>query len=55
MVLLTVWLVWLVAVITFLVVIEHVRDELGRRAVLGSLDDDEVRTLYRGRGKEGAR
>ncbi|HIS40005.1 MAG TPA: YhgE/Pip domain-containing protein [Candidatus Aphodovivens avistercoris] len=54
-VLLTVWLVWLVAVIAFLVVIEHVRDELDRRAVLGSLDDDEVRTLYRGRGEEGAR
>ncbi len=48
-VVLTAWLAWLVAVVMFLVVIEHVRDSLERQASLGDLSDDEVRELFEAR------
>lgn len=54
-VLLTVWLVWLFAMIAFLVAIEFVRDGLERQADLGSLGDDEVRLLFRNKDAGGAR
>lgn len=45
-ILLTLWLVWLVAIIAFLIAIEYVRDGLQRRAFLGQLDDFQVYALY---------
>lgn len=45
-VVLTAWLVWLVAVLLFLVVLEHVRDSLERQTSLGDLSDDELRALF---------
>lgn len=46
---LTVWLVWLVAVILFLVVVEHMRDSLKRQVSLDALSDDEIKTLFAAR------
>ena len=45
-VMLTGWLVWLVIIITFLVIVEAVRDSLGRQVCLESMSDEEVRALY---------
>lgn len=48
-VVLTAWLVWLVIVMLFLVVLEHVRDSLERQVTLGALSDDELRALFSAR------
>lgn len=48
-VMLTAWLVWLVFVILFLVVLEHIRDSLERQVALGTLSDDELHTLFSAR------
>lgn len=48
-VVLTLWLVWLVLVLTFLVVVEFIRDNIGRQASLNAMTDDEVRTLFAAR------
>ena len=48
-VVLTLWLVWLVLVLTFLVVIEFIRDNIERQASLNAMTDDEVRTLFAAR------
>lgn len=57
-VVLTVWLLWLVVVIAFLLVIEHVRDSLERQAALNAMSDAELRELFSARNriseKEGA-
>ena len=46
---LTLWLVWLVLVLTFLVVVEFIRDNIERQASLNAMTDDEVRTLFAAR------
>lgn len=43
---LSVLLVWFVLVTGFLVVVEYVRDSLNRQAMLESMSDDEVLSLY---------
>ena len=48
-VVLTLWLVWLVLVLTFLVVVEFIRDNIERQASLNAMTDDEVRTLFAAR------
>lgn len=48
-VVLTLWLVWLVLVLTFLVVVEFIRDNIERQALLNAMTDDEVRTLFAAR------
>lgn len=48
-VVLTLWLVWLVFVLTFLVVVEFIRDNIERQASLNAMTDDEVRTLFAAR------
>lgn len=45
-VVLTAWLIWLVLVILFLVVIEHIRDSLDRQILLETLSDEELRSLF---------
>ena len=45
-VLITVWLIWLALVIAFLIVIEYMRDSLGRQVSLESMTDQEVLSLY---------
>jgi len=49
--LLTVWLAWLIVVIMFLVIVEHIRDSLERQTALGGLSDEELRTLFSSRSK----
>ena len=44
---LTCWLIWLVAIIIFLVVIEFIRDRLAHEVALDDLSDDELRDLFR--------
>ena len=51
---LTLWLVWLVLVLVFLVVVEFVRDNIERQASLVDMPEEEVRTLY-AEGKKAAR
>lgn len=46
---LTAWLVWLVLILMFLVVIEHVRDGLDRQFTLNELSDEELRALFSAR------
>lgn len=41
-VILTLWLFWLVAIITFLVVIEYIRARVQRKADIDSMTDDEL-------------
>ena len=48
-VVLTVWLVWLIAVISFLIIVEHVKDSLERQAALNAMSDEELRTLFAAR------
>lgn len=48
-VVLTIWLVWLIAVMMFLIVIEHVRDSLERQMALGDMSDDDLRELFSAR------
>ena len=48
-VVLTVWLVWLIAVIAFLIIVEHVKDSLERQAALNAMSDEELRTLFAAR------
>ena len=48
-IMLTCWLIWLVAIIIFLVVIEFVRDRLVHEVALDDLSDDELRELFRAR------
>ena len=40
---------WLVLVLTFLVVVEFIRDNIERQASLNAMTDDEVRTLFAAR------
>ena len=48
-VMLTAWLVWIVAIIAFLVVVEYLRDSLERQVSLEAMSDEEVRSLYASR------
>ncbi|MBQ9001231.1 MAG: YhgE/Pip domain-containing protein [Eggerthellaceae bacterium] len=48
-VILTVWLVWLVLVIAFLLAIEFIRDNLSHQLSLETMDADEMRSLIRSR------
>ncbi len=48
-VILTVWLVWLIAIISFLIIVEHVKDSLERQAALNAMSDEELRTLFAAR------
>lgn len=48
-IMLTCWLIWLVAIIIFLVVIEFIRDRLAHEVALDDLSDDELRDLFRAR------
>ncbi len=48
-VVLTMWLTWLIVVLMFLVVVEHMRDSFNRQVALGEADDEEVRTLFMAR------
>lgn len=52
-VMLSSWLLWLVLVITFLLVIEHIRDSLERQAALETMSDEELRGLFSERNKVG--
>ena len=45
-VVLTCWLVWLVAISVFLLLLEHARDSLERQIALENIDDDELRSLF---------
>lgn len=45
-VMLTAWVVLIVAVVAFLIVIEYLRDSLNRQVSLEAMSDEEVRTLY---------
>lgn len=49
-VVLTTWLIWLIVVIIFLVVVEHIRDTIEREVLLEDLSDDELRSLFSSRG-----
>lgn len=51
-VLLTVWLIWLVLMITFLVVVEFVRDSVQHRLGLADMSDEELRGLFRVRSQK---
>ncbi|WEV65889.1 YhgE/Pip domain-containing protein [Bifidobacterium sp. ESL0764] len=50
------WVIWFLATIIFLVVVESIRDSLARQVRLGNLEDDAVRSLLyerqRPRGKK---
>ena len=48
---LTVWLLWLVVVIAFLLVVEHIRDSLERQAALNAMSDAELRELFSARNR----
>ena len=48
-VMLTAWLVWIVAIIAFLGVVEYLRDSLERQVSLEAMSDEEVRSLYASR------
>lgn len=48
-VVLTVWLAWLIVVISFLIIIEHIKDSLERQAALNAMSDEELRTLFAAR------
>ena len=48
-VVLTVWLLWLIAVVAFLIVVEHVKDSLERQIALNAMSDEELRTLFAAR------
>ena len=48
-IMLTCWLIWLVAIIIFLVAIEFIRDRLAHEVALDDLSDDELRDLFRAR------
>ena len=50
-VVLTVWLLWLVVVIAFLLVVEHIRDSLERQAALNAMSDAELRELFSARNR----
>lgn len=45
-ILLTMWLIWLVAVLVGLVLLEYVRDRLEHELSLSDLDDDELRQMF---------
>lgn len=45
-ILLTLWLVWLIAVMMFLIIVEHARDSIQRQGSLGNLSDEELRSLF---------
>ena len=49
-VVLTMWLIWLVFIMIFLIVIEHMRDSLERQNELFDLSEDEVSDLLSERG-----
>ncbi len=48
-VILTTWLIWFALVITYLIVVEYLRDYLSHLASLEGMSEDEVRALYKGR------
>ena len=48
-VVLTVWLLWLIAVVAFLIVVEHMKDSLERQIALNAMSDEELRTLFAAR------
>ncbi len=50
-VMLTGWLIWLILMITFLLVVEHIRDSLERQAALEAMTDEELRGLFSERNK----
>lgn len=46
---LTVWLLWLIAVVAFLIIVEHMKDSLERQIALNAMSDEELRTLFAAR------
>ena len=48
-VVLTVWLLWLIAVVAFLIIVEHMKDSLERQIALNAMSDEELRTLFAAR------
>ena len=51
-VVLTAWLIWLVAIVAFLVVVETIRDNIERQASIDKMSDDELRKHLGVRGKK---
>ena len=45
------WLIWLVLIITFLLAIEFIRDNLSHQLSLETMDADEMRSLIRSRNR----
>lgn len=50
-VILTTWLAWFALVVTYLIVIEYLRDYLSHLASLEGMSPEEVRALYKGRNR----
>ena len=48
-IILTTWLAWFALVVTYLIVVEYLRDYLSHLASLESMSPDEVRALYKSR------
>ncbi|MCR5583675.1 MAG: hypothetical protein K6F70_08760, partial [Eggerthellaceae bacterium] len=46
LVMLTAWLVWLILIMIFLVVVEHIRDNIEHRVSAIGLTDDQLREVY---------
>ncbi|KFI65270.1 YhgE/Pip domain-containing protein [Bifidobacterium cuniculi] len=45
------WIVWILAIILFLMVVEYIRDSLRRQAQLGTLTDDSLREMLLSNGR----
>ena len=43
------WLLWLIAVVAFLIIVEHMKDSLERQIALNAMSDEELRTLFAAR------
>lgn len=48
-IILTGWLIWLIAVILFLIILEHARYSLDRQAKLNNMNDEELASLFAAR------
>lgn len=48
-IMLTVWLIWLVALFVFMIVVEFIRDKLEHELSLSALSDEDVRALFQSR------
>ena len=50
-IILTTWLIWFALVVTYLIVVEYLRDNLSSLASLEGMSPEEVRALYKGRNR----